>query len=437
MRTLTVTALIGIALATSHDAPAAGARPNIVLIMADDLGYECIAANGGESYQTPVLDGLAAEGVRFEHCYAQPLCTPSRVKLMTGMSNVRNYVEFGTLETSQVTFANLLRDAGYATAIVGKWQLGRDASLPKHFGFEEYCLWQLLRRPSRYAHPGLEVNGQMIDYGHGKYGPDVVVDYACEFIERHKNKPFLLYYPMMLTHSPFDPTPDSADWDPQLPGGRNERGDVKYFGDMVRYMDKMVGRIDDQLAKSGVRENTLLLFTGDNGTGRPITSVLNGRRVQGGKGSMTDAGTRVPLIVSWPGTTPRGAVCSDLVDMSDFLPTLCEAAGVEVPSSLTIDGRSFLPQLKGERGQPREWIHIWYSRNGGSTGQEFTRTQRYKLYRTGEFYDIQEDVLEERPLQAASLSAEVKAVRDKLQTALDRYTNARPEKFANWKRPGD
>ena len=186
-------------------------RPNIVLIMADDLGYECIGANGGESYATPVLDRMAAEGVRFEHCYAQPLCTPTRVKLMTGLSNVRNYVEFGTLEKSQTTFAHLLRDAGYATAIVGKWQLGRDASLPAHFGFDEHCLWQLLRRPSRYAHPGLEVNGKMVDYRSGEYGPDIVCDYACEFIERHKDGPFLLYYPMMLTHSPFVPTPDSPD----------------------------------------------------------------------------------------------------------------------------------------------------------------------------------------------------------------------------------
>ncbi|MGE4003413.1 MAG: sulfatase-like hydrolase/transferase [Planctomycetaceae bacterium] len=430
---ITCLALLGI----GDFSPTADARPNIVLIMADDLGYECIAANGGESYRTPVLDGLAAEGVRFEHCYSQPLCTPTRVKLMTGMSNMRNYVEFGTLETSQVTFANLLRDAGYATAIVGKWQLGRDASLPQHFGFDEHCLWQLLRRPSRYAHPGLEVNGQMIDYGRGKYGPAIVVDYACEFIERNKDKPFLLYYPMMLTHSPFEPTPDSAGWNPQEPGGRNERGDVKNFGDMVTYMDKMVGRIDDQLARSGVRDNTLLLFIGDNGTGRPITSMMNGRAVQGGKGLTTDAGTRVPLIVSWPAKSPRGAVCRDLVDMSDFLPTFCEAAGVEIPSSLTIDGQSFLPQLKGEPGQPREWIHIWYSRSGGPTGAEFTRTQRYKQYRTGEFYDIQEDVLEERPLDVASLSANVSAVRDKPQSALDRYTDARPEKFAHWKRPGD
>lgn len=413
---------------------AADARPNIVLIMADDLGYECIGANGGESYKTPVLDRMAAEGVRFEHCYSQPLCTPTRVKLMTGMSNKRNYVEFGLLEPSQTTFAHLLRDAGYATAIVGKWQLGRDAALPAHFGFDEHCLWQLFRLPSRYANPGLEVNGEAIDYGAGKYGPDIVAEYACEFIARHKDQPFLLYYPMILTHCPFEPTPDSADWDPESEGSPTYKGKPRYFGDMVTYMDKIVGRILDQLDASGVRDNTLVLFTGDNGTDKPVVSMMHGRRVAGGKGTMTDAGTRVPLIAEWPGRTPRGVVCRDLVDMSDFLPTLCEAAGVTVPESLTLDGQSFLPQLLGEQGTPREWIHIWYTRNGGPTGAEFTRTQRYKLYQTGEFFDVEQDVLEEHPLDVMSLPDDVKQVHAKLQSALDRYNNVRPEKFANWNR---
>ncbi len=408
-------------------------RPNIVLIMADDLGYECIGANGGESYRTPVLDRLAAEGVRFEHCYSQPLCTPSRVKLMTGMYNVRNYTVFGHLEESQVTFANLLRDAGYATCIVGKWQLGKDARLPRHFGFDEHCLWQLLRRPSRYPTPGLEVNGKPVDYT-GRYGPDVVADYACDFIERHRDRPFLLYYPMILTHCPFEPTPDSADWDPMSPGSPTYKGNTRYFGDMVSYMDKIVGRLLDQLESSGVRENTLIMFTGDNGTDKPVVSRMNGHDVVGGKGQTTDAGTRVPLIVHWPGRTPSGMVCRDLVDFSDFLPTLCAAAGVDIPEQLSLDGRSFLPQLFGEPGNPRKWIYVWYARNGGSTGREFARTQRYKLYRSGEFFDVQRDVLEQLPLAASNDTEKRAETRRKLQAVLDEYVDARPERFAHWKR---
>ena len=244
-------------------------RPNIVMIMADDLGYECITANGGQSYKTPVLDQLASDGVRFEHCYAQPLCTPTRVKLMTGKYNVRNYTRFGVLDLGESTFGNLLRDAGYATCIVGKWQLGKDSNGPKHFGFDEHCLWQVTNRPSRFPTPGLETNGKLQTFP-GKYGPNVCVDYACDFIRRHRDQPFLLYYPMILTHCPFEPTPDSADWDPSSPGSKTYKGDAKYFGDMVTYMDKLVGRLIKQLEDAGVRDNTLFIFTGDNGTDVPV-----------------------------------------------------------------------------------------------------------------------------------------------------------------------
>jgi len=198
----------------------AASRPNVVLIMVDDFGYECVAANGGTSYRTPNLDKLAAGGMRFEQCHVQPLCTPTRVQLMTGLYNVRNYTHFGHLDRGQTTFAHLFKRAGYATCIVGKWQLGRDMSLPGHFGFESSCLWQLSRRPPRYANPGLEIDGREVDFSQGEYGPDVVNTYALDYIARHKDQPFFLYYPMMLTHSPFQPTPDSPDWDPKAMGER-------------------------------------------------------------------------------------------------------------------------------------------------------------------------------------------------------------------------
>src|SRR4051794_14544147 len=125
--------------------PAAEKKPNVVLILIDDFGYECVTANGGESYQTPVMDRLAATGVRFEQCHVQPLCTPTRVALMTGLINKRNYTHFGHLDPSQKTFANLLQKDGYATCITGKWQLQGGYEGPTRFGFEEYCLWQLNR----------------------------------------------------------------------------------------------------------------------------------------------------------------------------------------------------------------------------------------------------------------------------------------------------
>jgi len=409
-------------------------RPNIVLIMADDLGYECIGAYGGTSYQTPIIDRLAREGLRVDHCYSQPLCTPSRVQLMTGMYNVRNYVKFGVLPRDQTTFAQLLKQSGYATCVVGKWQLGKEPDSPQHAGFDESCLWQHTRgrtgpegNDSRYPNPLLEINGQPREFTKGEYAPDIVSDFACDFIERKRNQPFLVYYPMILTHCPFWPTPDSADWDAASKGSATYKGAPKYFGDMVAYVDKMVGKIVDTLDEMGLRENTLLLFTGDNGTDMPVVSEMDGRMVAGGKGATTDAGTRVPFIANWPNHINRGGVSSDLVDFSDFFPTLCQVANVKVPEELPIDGRSFLRQLRGEQGNSRDWIYSWFSRDGvTSLAKEFARNQRYKLYLTGEFFDIENDELEVKDLQGKELGQATTRIRELLQSALDQYAEARP-----------
>src|SRR6188474_1695777 len=188
MRTFLTT--LSIVFAASWVAAETSRKSNFILIMADDLGYECIGANGSTSYKTPVLDKLAATGMRFEHCNVQPLCTPTRVQLMTGIYNVRNYLTFGHMDPNCVTFGNILKQAGYTTCITGKWQLGNDPQLPKKFGFDEHCLWQHTRRPPRYANPGLEVNGKEMDYENGEYGPDLVNDYALDFIGKNKEKPF-------------------------------------------------------------------------------------------------------------------------------------------------------------------------------------------------------------------------------------------------------
>jgi len=402
-------------------------RPNIILILADDLGYETIGANGGSSYRTPQLDKLAATGMRFTHCFVQPLCTPTRVQLMTGRYNVRNYINFGNLDPQAVTFANLLKQAGYATCIAGKWQLGQDLELPKKLGFDEYCLWQHTRRPPRYANPGLEINGIEKNYTDGEYGPDLVNDYALDFITRKKDGPFFLYYPMMLTHAPYQPTPDSRDWDPKAQG---EQVNMKpeHFGDMVAYMDKLIGKLAARLDSLGIRDNTLLVLVGDNGTGRGTRSMMGDRLVIGGKGTTTDAGMHVPLIVSWPGKITAGGVCSDLVDSTDFVPTILDAAGVVTPSGLKLDGRTFLPQILGAEGQPRDWIYSWYSprQSADMTVREFAFSHRYKLYRSGEFFDLSKDADEKQPLTVSSLDGEAAVAAKLLQRALDQFKDARP-----------
>lgn len=415
--------------------------PNVIVIMADDLGYETIAANGGISYQTPELDRMAEEGMRFEQCYAQPLCTPSRVQIMTGIYNVRNYVEFGLLDTSQTTFAHLYKEAGYATCIIGKWQLGKDPKSPFQAGFDEYCLWQVSQgaryengNDTRFSAPELEINGEIRTYGRTEYGPDIVSDYGLQFIKRAvaNEKPFLLYYPMILTHCPFSPTPDSEEWLTDSTTIEKYKGNAKYFGDMMSYTDKIVGKINQQLENLKVAENTLVLFVGDNGTDKPVVSEMQSRIVAGAKNTTTDAGTRVPLIVKWPSQIKSNQPSTDLIDLTDVLPTICEASNIAVPSNLDIDGISFLPQLKGETGNPREWVYSWFSRSGKSeNAQIFARDQRYKLYSTGKFYDVINDYNEQNPIALAALDDDMKQKYVMLKKVIDNYATQRYDKLSH------
>ena len=408
-------------------------RPNIILIMADDLGYETISANGGTSYQTPNIDKMAAEGMRFDHCYAQPLCTPSRVKLMTGIYNVRNYVKFGILDTSQTTFGHLFQEAGYATCIVGKWQLGKDPRSPRWAGFDEHCLWQVSTgridrtgRDTRFSEPVLETNGKVKTYEKTDFGPNIVSQYGIDFIEKSakQQKPFLLYYPMILTHCPFSPTPNSSEWIEDTATVMKYKGQAHYFEDMMAYTDKIIGNIQQKLTDLGIEDNTLILFTGDNGTDVPIVSDLNGSSVAGAKGKSTDAGTRVPLIAKWPTKIKPNSVSNNLVDLSDILPTIC--AATNIPTSPKIDGQSFLPQLQGKKGQPRKWIYNWYSRSGEvEKASVFARTHQYKLYANGQFYDVPNDNLEENPLNIALLQEQAKADYELLKKVLEQYQHSR------------
>ena len=422
------------------------ARPNVILIMADDMGYETLNINGGNSYRTPNLDRMALSGMRFNHCYSQPLCTPSRVKIMTGISNVRNYVKFGVLDTNQITFGNLFEDAGYATCVVGKWQLGKDPKGPQKFGFQEHCLWQLTEgridtvtgNDTRFSEPLLDTNGDLKRHSREEYGPKVVSDYGMDFIDRSAkvNKPFLLYYPMILTHCPFSPTLDSKSWMTSDSSIAIYKGHPVYFEDMMSYADKIVGNINSKLEELGIAENTLVIFTGDNGTDKPIVSYMYGREVVGAKGTSPNAGTRVPLIAKWPGKIKAGTTTDELVDFSEMLPTICEAAAVPLPATPQLDGQSFLPLLKGESYEPRQWIYNWYSRFGiTEKASVFARTQQYKLYNDGRFYEIPDDYLEEKPIPKTDLNSETLATYKMLEEVIADYGKRRQENIKD-KKPG-
>ena len=431
-----------IALAIGFSAQAESPRdpvdqPNVVLVMADDVSWEAIGCYGAEDYQTPRIDDMASKGLRFKNCFSTPICTPSRVKLMTGQYNFRNYTHFGYLNPNDKTFGHLMQEAGYRTAIVGKWQLNGlynlmpghdDSSRPVKAGFHEYFLWQLTTGKSgkiggeRFWNPPIETNGKFItkEENAGAYGPDQMSDYLCEFMERNRDIPFFAYYPMVLVHDPFVPTPDTIGDAPKATANEWDRPRNKeHFVSMVNYMDKTIGKIVDKTEALGIAENTIILFTADNGTGTPIVSRWNGMDIKGGKGGPTNMGTHVPFVAYWKGQNPGGQVPDDLIDFTDFYATLADAAGVELGDSDPIDGRSFYRRLKGEAGNPRDWVFTHYQPYWNKTPAQFARTERFKLYRDGRFYEVPKDLKEANDLAVGEAGERAEVVREKLQAFLE------------------
>ena len=401
-------------------------KPNIILIMADDMGYECLSSYGSTSYSTPVLDELASQGIKFDNCVSQPLCTPSRVKIMTGLYNYRNYDYFGHLNTNQFTFGNLLKDAGYATCIAGKWQLNGlaykneisdwdDSTKPNKLGFDEYCLWQLTKTRKfggRYADPLIEENGILLERNAEDYGPDIFSNYILDFIDRKKEVPFFIYYPMVLVHDPFVPTPDSKEWADET---LRKKNDTSYYKDMVTYTDKIVGRIIHKLEELDIVDNTIIIFTGDNGTHPIIYSRTKEGVIRGGKGNTIDAGTHVPLIISWPKKIKKGLVHRGLIEFSDFFTTFADIVEKDVES----DGKSFYPLLNGEKYEPRKTAFVHYdprwSKRVNQYRNQFIRTIDYKLYQDGNFYNLNKDILEKFPLPNDSIFDEELEIKNILE----------------------
>jgi arylsulfatase A-like enzyme len=383
-------------------------KPNVILIMADDLGYETLGAYGGISYATPNLDKLANEGMRFDHCYSTPLCTPSRVQIMTGKYNNSNYIGFGLLDPNEKTFGHYMQEAGYTTYIAGKWQLlgnahqqklagGQVGTTPEKAGFDDYCLWQIDQLGSRYKDPTLSTKKDGTRTYPGKFGPDIFLENIKAFMEDNKENPFFVYYPMALTHDPFVPTPNNKEF--KGFNAMSKVNDTAYFGEMVHYMDMIVGKIVGATEKLGILENTLILFVGDNGTDRDVISRFNGSDVQGNKGYTTDAGTHVPLIANWMGRIAPNSVNNNLIDFTDFLPTLLDLSGNGGLKPVALDGISFYPQLFGDHSNKRDWIFCHYAPNWGKfENKRYVQNKKWKLYENGELYNLQTDILEENPL---------------------------------------
>ncbi len=367
-RTFMGAAAMGLAGAAFGRTADSERRMNIICFLCDDMGAEELACYGNTVHKTPHLDALAAGGMRFETFYATPVCSPTRVCLMTGRygfrtgwCNMRGRLAGGPppeadLARDERNFAQLLAQAGYATGFAGKWQLTGDKleTMLSDAGFQESLMWIYTgyldrgtpyqggyyppnsNKSSRYWHPGLARNGVHFETNEKDYGPDRFAEFCLEFMRNHRADPFLLYYPMALIHRPWQPTPDT----PELEGENRDA----HLKANVEYTDKIVGRIVDELDALGIRENTLILFLGDNGT------------QVAGKSTPTEWGARVPFIVNCPGTVRGGVVSRELSDISDILPTMLDFAGVPQPEELLIDGVNLAPYLRGEKEHHREMI---------------------------------------------------------------------------------
>lgn len=409
-------------------APAGDAlrRPNVLLILADGLGVECLGCYGGGSYKTPHINRLAASGVRFTSCFATPLDTPSRVELLTGRYGfrtgwtklIRRDPEADQFldPSKETTVAQILKSAGSATAVAGTWQLCHFDNHPDHpaqCGFERSCCWRWMHageKTARYWNPQVWQDGKMMADLHGQFADDVYADFIVRFLRENRGRPFFAFYPMALAHEPFTVTPDVRTG-PGDREARKENKEVRRFPGMVSYLDQVVGRLVAALDELGLRENTVIVFTASTGTDRKVTSIRDGMPVAGGQGVLCERGTHVPLIVAGGGAA-AGRVCDDLVDFSDFLPTLAELAGAPLPRGLVIDGRSFAPQTRGHSGRPREWVFCEMKDDA------FVRDRRWELFNDGRLFDLQTDPGERHPVPADA-GAEADAARKRLQAVLD------------------
>jgi arylsulfatase A-like enzyme len=471
---------------------AAADQPNIVFFVADDLGQRDLGSYGSTFYETPHLDRLAAEGMRFTEAYAAcPVCSPTRAALVTGKwpqrTGITDFIGApltpdqwkrntkllpapyaDRLALEEVTFAEVLKEAGYATFFAGKWHLGPEGWWPEDQGFDVNRGGIDRGGPyggkkyfSPYGNPRLE------DGPEGEHLPDRLAAEAAKFIEGNRDRPFLVYYPFYDVHTPLMGRGDlvrkyeekrarlglAPQWGHE--GERDVRlvQDHAVYAAMVEAMDLAVGRVLEKLDELGLAENTLVLFTSDNGglstsEGSPTSNLP----LRGGKGWMYEGGIREPLLVRWPAKIKAGSVSSVPVCSVDFFPTFLEASGTKPPAGLKIDGASLMPVLTGGSLPERAlcWHYPHYGNQGGAPAAAI-RKGNHKLIHwfeedRVELFDLSADPSEKNDLALArpdlvdGLGAELKAWQEdvgaKFPTPNPNHDPAKPSGRAAGGKPG-
>ncbi|TLX76416.1 sulfatase [Labilibacter sediminis] len=432
-------------------------RPNIILILADDLGYNGLGCYGNDFVETPNIDKLCAQGMRFTAGYAAaPTCAPSRAAIMSGqyaprtdVYRVKNhhagkeeYMRYFMpedalrLRLEKVTIAEALKAGGYATAMFGKWHLGYDPkNHPVNQGFD-------IAIESHGAHFNFKTTPK-VDYPEGAYVGDFFTDKALGFIDdqEKKEKPFFLYMPYFLIHGPYEAKQEHLDYfKKKLPKSFPER--YIYWSAMTKSLDENVGRIMNRLEELGIAENTLVIFASDNG-GAPDKYPQNSfnQPLRMYKGETFEGGIRVPYIFRWPEKIKAGTVCNEPIQGIDLYPTCVDAAGLQPPKQYILDGLSLMSILTsdGSVRLNREALYWYYPKCAGynaktdtwkDTWRNVIRTKDYKLieyieYNKVELYNLKEDVSESNDL-STQMPEKVKELKDQLEKWKESIKAAKP-----------
>jgi arylsulfatase A-like enzyme len=439
---------LGVSLASL--AAAAAVPPNIVFIMADDLGYTDVACFGSRYYETPNIDRLATQGTRFTNYHQHQNCSPTRAALMSGQYSVRTGVytvggvdrfdwrsrplrpvdNVTNLPLDRTLLPQALKSAGYATGMFGKWHIGQQGDyLPGRRGFDEAIV-------SMGAHFDFETNPK-VDYPKGQYLADFLTDKAVDFIKRHRAQPFFLYLPHFGVHSPHDAKPELVARFKGKPGVGGHNNPT--YAAMIASVDESVGRIMALLDELKLADNTVLIFTSDNGgvggyaragLQRNREDVTDNAPLRNGKGSLYEGGTRVPFIVRWPGQVRPGAACDTPAIHVDIYPTLIEIAGGRMPGTQVFDGESLVPLMRNVTTPLRRDAIFQHFPGYLGAGPGQWRTTPVSLIHAGdwklmeyledgrlELYNLREDIGEtrnlvtERPDKARELHARLRAWR--------------------------
>jgi arylsulfatase A len=420
-------------------------KPNLVFILADDLGFAEIGCNGADAYKTPNIDALAKSGARFSHFYTAPLCGPSRALILTGRYGFRTGAVTQdacgaiarTGDKAEIMLPTILKRAGYTTAMIGKWGQLSPSGDAAQWGFDHVMsfkssgiYWNRSTAKtllSSYplegekgtsdgvrAEPGpYTINGKIHNLADNEYLPDLLHKNAMEFIVANtaKSQPFFLYYSLSHVHGQILPTPDSG---PANPSHNADQRLSQVYKDNIAYTDKLVGNLIAELERLKIRKNTMIVFMGDNGTAKAHAdhATIGGQRLVGQKGEMTEGGGLVPMIANWPGKITSGKLEENVADASDLLPTFAEAAGAPLPEARVFDGKSLLYQLTNNQAPARSWI---FNQLGAGW---YVREAAWKLNEKGELFDMSDAPFKETLIPASSSDASASAARLRLGEAL-------------------